>query len=242
MFFFVRFLFCLQKNYHNSTTDDWVQNIFFKDFCFFHRKITGENYLRIILAIIFAAMALRLHEEGRELRRATDFHAEFAPEACRMDLHMLWVLLARKGMHPAERMNRALQSVHGRTSYQVRLGAECADPYWPGKSLREGCPTSPILFNILHDESLRQAREERDKHALTHGLGDVGLQWDSTQPGRPSKQRSGQGRKRWDGHSVPLSRTLERSSGQEAEPTGTAMKLCDGPENVAKREWLELGG
>ena len=44
-----------------------------------------------------------------------------------------------------------------------------------------------------------------------------------------------------DGHSVPLSRTLERSSGQEAEPPGTAMKLCDGPENVAKREWLELG-
>ena len=98
---------------------------FFRISGYFSSENYRENYFRIILVIIFAAMALRrLHEEGRELRRATDFHAEFAPEGCRMDLHMLWVLLARKGMHPAERMNRALQSVHGhRTKSALGLNA-----------------------------------------------------------------------------------------------------------------------
>ena len=184
-------------------------------------------------------MALRrLQEEGSELRRATDFNAEFAPEACSIDLRranpsvqrdMLW-------RHLAERMNRALFSVHRGTLCKVRLRAECGDPCWPGKALR-GCPTSPILFFILHDESLRHAREERDKHALTHGLGDVGSQWDSTQPGRPSKQCSGQGRKGGRTFCSTIQGTRkELWTGGGADATATAMKLCD-----QKREWLELG-
>ena len=38
--------------------------------------------------------------------------------------------------------------------------------WMPSKGLREGCPTSPILFNIYHQAVMRQALEGREEKSV----------------------------------------------------------------------------
>ena len=87
-------------------------------------------------------------------------------------------------------MFRTLNGLHEETRYQVRLGATKGDPYLPNKGLREGCSTSPILFDVFHDESTRQATAARQQLAADEGLGGVGLQWKVKSDLRLGSQRS----------------------------------------------------
>ena len=63
--------------------------------------------------------------------------------------------------------------LHETTEYQVRgKGNEGFSEGWvPARGLREGCATSPVLFNVFHQAVMRQAEEVRGRE------GDVGVGW-----------------------------------------------------------------
>jgi hypothetical protein len=71
---------------------------------------------------------------------------------------------------------RTLKGLHEETEYKVMGREECSATWTPLRGLREGCATSPILFNVYHAEALRQAARRRQ--AAAAGLGrSVGIEW-----------------------------------------------------------------
>ena len=86
----------------------------------------------------------------------------------RVNRIMLWHVLAMWGMK--EKMRRVLRGIHEGNEYQVR-GREGNSSEWiPKRGLREGCATSPVLFNIYHLNVIRIAREERKRMEPDGGI------------------------------------------------------------------------
>ena len=66
----------------------------------------------------------------------------------RVNKPALWRLLRRYGLEGD--FLRVVIDLHEATEYAVR-GKEGDSEVWvPERGLREGCPSSPILFNIFH--------------------------------------------------------------------------------------------
>ena len=83
----------------------------------------------------------------------------------------LWMLLDRYGLKG--RMLETLIDLHETTEYKVR-GKEGMSSAWePARGLREGCSTSPILFNTYRQAVLRQAGEAR----AAAWASEVGVEW-----------------------------------------------------------------
>ena len=88
----------------------------------------------------------------------------------RVNRIMLWHMLDMWGMK--EKIKRVLRGIHEGTEYRVR-GREGNSSEWiPRRGLREGCATSPVLFNIYHSNVIRIAREERKRMEP-----DCGIPW-----------------------------------------------------------------
>ena len=111
--------------------------------------------------------------EGRE--RAQEYEC---PVARLLDLRKayprvnkpaLWGLLERYGMKG--RCLESLYDLHECTEYKVRGKEGVSDTWMPARGLREGCSTSPILFNVYHQAVMRQAEERRRRE------GDIGVAW-----------------------------------------------------------------
>ena len=60
---------------------------------------------------------------------------------------------------------RALQDLHESTEYKVRGKDRESETWVPERGLREGCPSSPGLFNVFHQAVMRVAEKERRKLA-----------------------------------------------------------------------------
>ena len=71
----------------------------------------------------------------------------------------LWSLLERYGMKG--QCLETLVDLHEMTEYRVKGSEGLSEGWMPVRGLREGCPTSPILFNIYHQAVMRQALEAR---------------------------------------------------------------------------------
>ena len=71
----------------------------------------------------------------------------------------LWMLLQRYGLEG--KMLETLIDLHETTEYKVRGKEGMSSAWLPARGLREGCSTSPILFNIYHQAVMRQAVEAR---------------------------------------------------------------------------------
>jgi len=100
------------------------------------------------------------------------------PEARLLDLRKayprvnrpaLWGLLERYGMNG--KCLETLIDLHECTVYKVRGKEGMSEGWMPVRGLREGCSTSPILFNVFHQAVMRQAEEERSEG------GEVGVAW-----------------------------------------------------------------
>ena len=81
----------------------------------------------------------------------------------RVNKPALWRLLDRYGMR--ERALRTLKALHECTSYTVRSREGESEAWIPARGLREGCPSSPPLFNIYHQAVMRAAAEDRRRAA-----------------------------------------------------------------------------
>ena len=86
--------------------------------------------------------------------------------------HGLWKLLDYKGCPPG--FIKIFQGLHNHSSSSVRFEGLESSEFIPDRGLREGCPSSPILFNIYH-----------------HGLNAVpGVWWVSKVDGKIGKRRN----------------------------------------------------
>jgi hypothetical protein len=66
--------------------------------------------------------------------------------------------------------------LHETTAYCVKGKEEDSETWYPERGLREGCPTSPVLFNVFHQAVMRRAEEARKATANENGV-CVGVRW-----------------------------------------------------------------
>ena len=64
-----------------------------------------------------------------------------------------------------------IMDLHESTVYKVRANDGMSDTWMPARGLREGCSTSPILFNIYHQAVMRRVEEVREAQ------GSEGIVW-----------------------------------------------------------------
>ena len=179
------------------------------------------------------------NEDDRAVARLLDLEKAYP----RVSKPGLWMLLERYGLN-----GKCLESIcdlHETTEYRVK-GREGMSTAWlPARGLREGCSTSPILFNIYHQAVMRQAGEARVANER-----DVGVEWKWV-PGSTFA-----GKARWEkgsteGVSVRISELLfaddttlvgewrEMESG--ANEVKEVMNKFEEKNNEGKEEVLEFG-
>ena len=125
-------------------------------------------------------MMVRMQEDVDDcMRRVNDVNEHEWPVARLLDLRKayprvskpaLWSLLERYGMKG--KCLESLIDLHECTEYKVRGKEGMSDVWMPARGLREGCSTSPILFNVYHQAVMRQAEEARRERS-----GDPGVSW-----------------------------------------------------------------
>ena len=69
-----------------------------------------------------------------------------------------------------------LRALHEHTRYRVKGNAGLSDEWLPARGLREGCATSPILFNLYHAVAVESATMNRKESAEAKGM-QAGLAW-----------------------------------------------------------------
>ena len=125
-------------------------------------------------------MMVRVNEDVEDcMRRVNDVGEHEWPVARLLDLRKayprvskpaLWGLLGKYGMNG--RCLESLIDLHECTVYKVRGKEGMSETWMPARGLREGCSTSPILFNVYHQAVMRQAEASRREQN-----GDVGVAW-----------------------------------------------------------------
>ena len=136
---------------------------------------------------------IRIQEDSLILQNALDEQNEARdnseqPQAYLLDLKkayprvskpVLWKILDKLKM-PRSVISK-LQDLYEFTEYNVRGHERDSSSFFPQRGLREGCPTSPVIFNIFHQAVMRVATEMRKEKANEKEL-DVGIRW-SYMPG-----------------------------------------------------------
>ena len=93
------------------------------------------------------------------------------PRVCKS---AMWTLLRKRGCD--ERMVKVCIALHESTTYAVKVAGGVSSEWMPDRGLREGCPSSPTLFNIYHDGVMEDFRARRAKRARDDG-NTPGLTW-----------------------------------------------------------------
>ena len=101
--------------------------------------------------------------------------------------HALWKILTLKGC-PASFV-KVLRTIHDGTHSKVRFQGFVSSVFVPERGLREGCPSSPILFNIFHDSLMEVFRARRHRIA-TQCEQEPGIPWTYKVDGKVSKRKT----------------------------------------------------
>ena len=92
----------------------------------------------------------------------------------RVNREALWQLMELRGC--SEKMIKICKCLHELTAYQVKYQGGLSSSWVPDKGLREGCPSSPPLFNIYHDAVMKDFRARRKRKASEMDM-EPGLPW-----------------------------------------------------------------
>ena len=119
----------------------------------------------------------------RRQRNGEEISLDSDPAARLMDLRKayprvnkpaLWGILKAYGMK-GDILN-VIIDLHETTAYSVRGKEQNSDFWHPERGLREGCPSSPVLFNVYHQAVMRRGEAKRDEVGETNGE-EVGVRW-----------------------------------------------------------------
>ena len=80
-------------------------------------------------------------------------------------------------------MIKVCKTLHAHTDYCVRILGGVSSTWKPDRGLREGCPSSPVLFNIFHDGVMQDFRARRAEAAERDGR-KPGIVWHYKVDGR----------------------------------------------------------
>ena len=64
-----------------------------------------------------------------------------------VDRRKLWEAMEKSGV--TEGLRDRVKEIYRETTSKVKVGGETGENFWTSKGLRQGCPLSPILFNLL---------------------------------------------------------------------------------------------
>ena len=116
----------------------------------------------------------RRRQRGEEEEQETDTVAvllDLRKAYPRVNKPALWAILERCRME-----GNCLKTLHEATKYVVKGRGRDSTAWLPERGLREGCPTSPCLFNIYHQTVMRSAERARKENAEGRGE-QVGVKW-----------------------------------------------------------------
>ena len=110
----------------------------------------------------------------------------------RVNKPMLWKILQKYGARG--KGLRVIMDLHETTFYKIKSREGTSESWVPQRGLREGCPSSPVLFNIFHQVVMRQGAKARKRKADETGL-EVGISYcwipGSTFPSSVKWEKSG---------------------------------------------------
>ena len=106
------------------------------------------------------------------------------PRVCRA---ALWKVLVQRGCAPA--MLRVLKAIHEHTVMKVKVYNGVSEGYVPDRGLREGCPSSLVIFNVYHDAVMQDFRARRQVQAADMGV-TPGIQWEFKVDGKLCKRHT----------------------------------------------------
>ena len=92
----------------------------------------------------------------------------------RVNREALWILLEKRGAPRG--FICILRALHDHNHFHVKMSGSISRPYTADRGLKEGCPSSPPLFNIYHQAVLQDFRQRRKRRAEQAGL-STGIQW-----------------------------------------------------------------
>ena len=178
---------------------------------------------------------VRLEEDAEDLRkrrrrRGDEEESGSDPVARLLDLKKayprvnkpaLWGILKMYGLKG--NFLWTLQDLHEATTYVVKGRGEDSGSWRPERGLREGCATSPTLFNVYHQAVMRKAEEARKEEAEREGR-QVGV------------------RIRWQpGNAFPSNNLWEKYSSEAESRIITTSLFADDTTLVGRRDEIEEG-
>ena len=171
-----------------------------------------------------ADLKKRMEESGRTVSDEDKLTArllDLKKAYPRVNKPALWRLLERYGLRGD--FLRTLKDLHEMTEYKVRGKKGFSDTWVPERGLREGCPSSPPLFNLFHQAVMRVAVKMREKNAIERGV-EAGVTF------------------KWvPGNSLPSPKLWERPNSEAVEKKVGKSLFADDTTIVGNKAELERG-
>ena len=151
------------------------------------------------------------------------------PRACR---EALWELMELWGADTE--FIRICRALHEHTWISVKVAGGLSAAYLPERGLREGCPSSPTLFNCFHNAVLIDFKKRRALEAESNGM-IPGLPWTVMVDGKLMRENQERVAKRND----LKERTMEVVIGEVVFADDTAIFGDEREIVVADQLWKE---
>ena len=157
----------------------WIEDIKYMDDtqCSFRTGRSTADASQVIMRVneevqrVIGVMSGR-HNTGRDHSVAASM--DITNTYPRVNRNILWHELRKLGMKDV--MLKTLQNLHERTEYKVKGRISMSEAWEPQRGLKEGCATSPILFNIYHACVIKLANKERRNQAERNSM-IIGMPW-----------------------------------------------------------------